>query len=328
MPKPTDLLAILLTTVAAVLAHPVPAQAADNYPSRPIRLLVGFPPGGGGDAVARLMSEHMAQTLGQPFVVENRPGAGTTRAPAAAATAAPDGYTLTLAPDSVYGADKALYEPNVTYDETSFTPISRWASTTFVLAANPASGIKRVSDVVDRSRRTGADLLIGSTKGIYPDMIVFEFNRVTGGRLVEVPYKGGAQAVLAGVAGDVPVVLAVPSSVMPLVRSGRLVAIATTSLKRSSLTPDIPTLDEEGLKGFNVGYWFSLAGPAGLPPDVVQKLFDASAKALADPAVREKLRAQGYEPAPSASVDEFRAQAIADGGVLKRAVATMGLRPE
>lgn len=304
------------------------AAAEDAYPSRPIRLLVGFAPGGGGDAVARIMAEHMGRTLGQTVIVENKPGAGTTLAPSAVAAAAPDGYTLALAPDSIYGADRAMWPSIVKYDAGSFTPISKWARTFFVMAANPGYGADSYQQLIAKAKAAQGDLFVASTQGPYPALIMENFSRLSGVRLSQVPYKGGAPAVMAVVSGDVPVTFAVPSSVMPMVKEGRLRALAITSAERSSLAPGVPTLSELGLRGFDVGYWFSLAGPKGLPEPVVRKLFEASAKALADPAVRAKLQSQGYEPAPSTSIAEFQAQAMQDGGALREVVERLGIKGE
>jgi tripartite-type tricarboxylate transporter receptor subunit TctC len=302
------------------------AVAQDAFPNRPIKLVVGFAPGGGGDSVARLVAEYMGRTLKQQVIVENRPGAGTTLAPAAVAAAAPDGYTLLLAPDSVFGPDKVMWAPNAKYDETSFTPISKLASTFFVLAANKDFGVRTVAELMAKARADKGELFVASTQGLYPALIMENFNRASGLKLNQVPYKGGAPAVVAVVAGEVPVTFAVPSSVMPMVKDGKLVALAITSANRSLLTEGVPTLAESGFRGFDVGYWFGLAGPAGLSADVTQKLFDAASTALADPAVRARLNTLGYEPAPSKSSAEFRAQAIQDGAALRKVVETLGIK--
>ncbi|VWX63337.1 Tripartite tricarboxylate transporter substrate binding protein [Burkholderiales bacterium 8X] len=314
----------LLAVAATHAAHFAMAQEA--YPTRPIKLVVGFAPGGGGDSVARVMADHLSRTLKQQVIIENKPGAGTTLAPAAVAAAAPDGYTLLLAPDSVFGPDKAMWAPNLKYDETSFTPIGRWASTFFVLAANKDYGVRSVAELLAKAKAGNGELFVGSTQGLYPALILENFNRSTGIKLNQVPYKGGAPAVMAVVGGEVPVTFAVPSSVMPMVKDGKLHALAITSPKRSALAEGVPTLAESGLKDFDVGYWFGLAGPAGLPNEIAQKLFDASAEALADPAVRTKLQSLGYEPAPSRSMADFRKQAVQDGAALRKVVETLGIK--
>ncbi|MDB5859402.1 MAG: bugT [Ramlibacter sp.] len=311
---------VVLTAACAL------AAAQDAYPSRPIKLVVGFPPGGGGDGVARIMGEHMSRTLKQQVVIDNKPGAGTTLAPAFVAAAAPDGYTLLLAPDSVFGPDKAMWQPNVKYDETSFTTISKWASTFFVMAANKDYGVKNLAELRAKARASNNEVFVGSTQGLYPALIMENFNRLSGIKLNQVPYKGGAPAVVAVVGGEVPLTFAVPSSVMPMVKEGKLVALAITGGQRSALAEGVPTLNEEGLKGFDVGYWFGLAGPAGMPADVAQKLFDASAKALADPEVQARLRTLGYDISPSKSMAEFRNEAVQHGAALRKVVETLGIK--
>jgi len=320
---------LVLSLVAMTTAGMVANAAEDEYPSRPIRIVVGFAPGGGGDTVARIMADSMSKTLKQPVLVENRPGAFTTIAPTVVANAAPDGYTLLLAPDSVFGPDKALYPKTVNYDENSFTPISKWASTFFVLAVNNNYDTKTVSELIDKARKAlPQPTFVASTQGIYPQLILEKIHQLTGVKFSQIPYKGGAPAVVAVVSGEPPITFAVPSSVMPLVHEGRLRALAITAGKPSPLTPGLPTMSESGLEGFDVGYWFGLAGPAGLPADVVDKLFEASRIALSDPEVREKLAQIGYDTTPSSSVQEFQAEALRDGRALRDAILEMGLTVE
>ncbi|MDB5859400.1 MAG: bugT [Ramlibacter sp.] len=315
-----------LLAFAACAAAASVLAAEPGYPSKPIRLLVGYAPGGGGDSVARIVAEHMGRTLHQTIVIENRPGAGTTLAPAAAAAAAPDGYTLALVSEARFGADKLLWRPNVKYDEASFTPVARWATTFFVLAVNKDYGVKRVADLLAKAKQSNNEVFMAATQGIFTSLIINSFKTASGVTLSLVPYKGGAPAVQAVLAGEVPVTFAVPTSVLPLARDGKLVALAVTGDKRSALAPELPTLQEEGLAGFNVGYWFGIAGPAGMADDVVQKLFDASNLALADPGVRSRLALLGYEPAPARSPAEFRGQALQDGAALRKTVEALGLK--
>lgn len=317
----------IITALAAVLlpllgtAHN--ALAAEPYPSRPIRLIVGFPPGGGADSIARLLATYMGQALKQPVVVENRPGGDTTIAPAVVAAAPADGYTLILAPDAIYGADRALYPNTVKYDAASFTPVNRVASTFFVLAANKDSGIRRYADIATRARRAEQPLFLASPGGSYVQVIASDLKRLSGLKLEEVPYKGGAPATLAVMSGDASLTLMGPGALLPLVREGKIIAVASTNDRRSPLVPDLPTLAEEGLAGFSMNFWYGLAGPAGLPEEVVQRLFDATTRALADPAVRQRLAALGYEPAPAASPKEFRASAERDGAALRLRVLSL-----
>jgi tripartite-type tricarboxylate transporter receptor subunit TctC len=299
------------------------AQTTDSFPSRPIRIVVGFPPGGGADSIARLMADHMGKTLKQPVLVENRPGANTTLAPTAVAAAAPDGYTLLLGPDAVFGADKVMAPATVKYDETNFTPINRIASTYFVMAANKDSGIKRLADLAAKAKESAKPLFIASPGGAYLQIIVADLKRLSGLNLEEVPYKGGAPAAMAVMSGEAALTFMGPGALLPLMKDGKINAVAITNERRTSLTAGVPTLAEEGLEGFKLNFWYGLIGPAGMPADVVRKLFDASAVALADPAVREKLASLGFEPAPARSSEEFRASARQDGALLKTRVQAL-----
>lgn len=306
---------------AATLLAGSPAQAADPFPTRPVRIVVGFPPGGGADGVARILADHMSRTLGQPVLVDNRPGANSTLAPAAVAAAAPDGYTLALAPDSAFGADKVMFS-TVKYDENSFTPINRIASTFFVLAANNDSGIKRLPDLLARSREPGKPLFMASPGGTYPQIIASDL-RKAGVRFDEVPYRGGAPAAMAVMAGEAQLTLMGPGAVLPLVRENKVTAVGTTNDKPSTLTPGMTPLADQGLPGFKVSFWYGLVGPAGLAEEAARKLFEATTAALADPAVRDKLAALGYEPSPTRSLEEFRTSALQDGEVLRTRVQAL-----
>lgn len=316
---------LVLVLSTALLA--LPAFASDaTYPNRPIRLVVGFPPGGGADGIARMFADHMSRTLKQPVVVENKPGANTTLAPAFVAAAPPDGYTLLLAPDSVMGTDKLLFASTVKYDESNFTPINRLASTFFVLAANKDSGLRRFSDVVAKSGQQ--PLFLASPGGPYLQIILSEVRRQSSAKLDEVLYRGGAQGALAVMAGEAALTLMGPGALLPLVREGKLVAVATTHDRVSSLAPGVPTLAEEGVTGFKLNFWYGIMGPAGLPDAVVRKIFDASAAAAADPAVKQKLALLGYEAVPAASPEEFRASALQDGAALNSRVQAAGIKSQ
>lgn len=320
------LLAVAAAAVMAATAG-LPAFAQqDAYPNRPIRLVVGFPPGGGADSIARVLAEHMSRTLKQSVIVDNRPGANTTLGPAFVASAPPDGYTLLLGPDSVLGTDKMLFPSTVKYDETNFTPVNRIASTYFVLAANKDLGIRRFSDVVAKSNPNG--LFLASPGGPYLQIILSEVRRMSKANLVEVPYRGGAPGAVAVMSGEAALTLMGPGALLPLVREGKLVAVATTHDRPSELAPGVPTLASDGVPDFRLNFWYGVMGPAGLPPEVVRKLFDATSAAAADPALRQRLATLGYETVPAASPEEFRAQALQDSVTLKNRVQAAGIKPQ
>lgn len=288
--------------------------AQDNWPNRPVRLVVPFPPGGAADAVARIVSDKLGKELGQPVVIDNRPGGATTIASTFVARATPDGYTLYLGGMNLHALDKVLY-PDVPYDgNKDFTPITRWVSSPLVLVANKASGIKTVADLLKKAKAAPDTVGYASAgNGTVTHQAAVYFDNVAGTKLFHVPYKGGAPAVLATLSGDTAVTFATPPSVMPMIASGKLQAVAVTSAKRSSLMPQIPSMDEAGVKGYNYTFWYGLYGPANLPMTTVDKLFKASVAVLADSNVQKQLANQGMEAAPSASVIDFKKLIAVDG---------------
>jgi len=319
---------LLGALLAAVIAFHAPVgHAADPYPSRPVRLVVGFAPGGGADGIARVLADSMTRSLGQAVVVENRPGANTTLASAYVAGAAPDGYTLLLVLDAAFGADKALYG-TVKYDGANFTPISKVASSFFVLAASRQSGIRSVEDLLRAGRGSGKPLFLASPGGANLRIFAADVQRVAGVGLEEVLYKGGAPAAMAVVSGEAPLTLMGPAALLPLAKEDKLTAVAITKDRRSGLTGELPTLAESGLPGVALSYWYGLVGPAGLPADVSRKLFDAAASALKDPAVQQRMQALGFEAEPSASPEDFKATSLREGEALRLRVEQAGIKPQ
>ncbi len=287
---------------------------AQAYPTRPITLVVGFPPGGGADAVARIVTERMGKVLGQPIVIENKPGAGTTLASEQVARAPADGYTLLLGSANLYGSDQLLYE-SAKYDGArSFTPISRWSSAPMLMAVKKDFTGQNVKELIDLARKSPDKLSYASSgAGVVTHLAGLSFAQATGIRMLHVPFKGGAPAIQAVGAGDVDMTFGTPPSVLPLAQSGKLRVLGVTTAQRSPLFPDVPAMKESGVDGYEFTFWFGLFGPAGLPADVSKRLFDASVEALKDPDTKARLEKQGNLAAPSASMDEFRAWALKEG---------------
>ena len=287
---------------------------AQTFPSRPITLIVGFPAGGGADTVARIVVDKMGKILGQPVVIDNKPGAGTTIASALVSRAAPDGYTLLLGSGNLYGSDQLLYK-SVKYDGAkSFMPIARWSSAPMLLAVNKDVAIKSVQDLVAQARQSPGKLAYSSSgSGVVTHLAALSFEQAADVKMMHIPYKGGAPSLQAVAAGDVQLTFGTPPSVLPLAQGGRLRILAVTSAQRSPLFPDIPSVAEAGVKGYDFTFWFGLFGPAGIPADVAQKLFDASVVALNDPDVKARLEKSGNNAAPSRSLTEFRDWALAEG---------------
>lgn len=287
---------------------------ADTYPSRPITLVVGFPAGGGADAVARIVGEKLGRVLSQAVVVDNRPGAGTTLASELVSRAQPDGYTLLLGTANLYGSDQLLYK-SARYDGVkSFTPIARWSNSPMLLAVNKDFPEKSVKGLMEQARKNPGKLTYASSgAGVVTHLAGAAFAHAAAIDMLHVPYKGGAPSIQAVAAGDVDMTFGTPPSVMPMVQAGKLRPLAVTTAERSPLFPDLPGMNESGIKDYDFNLWFGLYGPAKLPPEMVKKLFEASAQVLRDPEVKARLEKQGNVAWPSVSPQEFKDWAISDG---------------
>lgn len=300
--------------LAVVCTLACTAVAAQSYPSKPITLLVGFPPGGGADLVARVVSERLGKELGQPIIVENKPGAGTTIASDLAARAAPDGYTLLLSSVSLNGSDQLLYK-SARYDgNKSFTPITRWAYSPMLIGVREKFPEKDVSGLVEHARKNPGKLSYSSSgAGVITHLAGASFENAFGIEMLHVPYKGGAPSIQAVAAGDVDMTFGTPPSVLPLAQAGKLRLLGVTTAERSPLFPDLPGMKEAGLPDFNFTISYNVYGPAGMPDDVVKKIFDASTKVLNDPEVKARLEKQGNIASPSESPAQFKAWATEEG---------------
>jgi len=291
--------------------HPVISHASE-YPSRPIRLVIGYAPGGAADVMARVIADALSRRLGQPVTVDNKPGAGATIAASILSRAQPDGYTLGLGTANAYGVDQHLYK--VEYTGADFTPIARLTTAPLILVTNREMGIDSVQELVDTVKANPGKLNYASSGiGGSPHLAGLMFEQAAGAPMVHVPFKGGAPAMTSIVSGDVQLSFGTAASVLPMGRDGRLTMLGVTSSERSPVAPDLPTLAESGLPGFEYSFWFGLLGPAGLPVPVVDKLFAAANEVLQDEAVKEKLLVDGSIPAPSASPAEFSEFARRDG---------------
>lgn len=312
--------------VSACLLSASTLALADAYPSRPITLMVGFPPGGGADAVARIVSEKLGRVLNQAVLVDNRPGAGTTIASDLVARAPADGYTLLLGSANLYGTDQILYK-SARYDGVrSFTPIMRWSDSPMLLAVKKDFPEKSVAGLIARARKNPGKLSYSSSgTGVVTHLAGASFAHAAGIEMLHVPFKGGAPSIQAVGAGDVDMTFGTPPSVMPMAAGGKLRIMAVTTAQRSQLFPDLPAMQESGIDGADFTLWFGLYGPAKLPREITLKLFEASRQALSDPEVKAKLEKQGVVAYPSASPQEFEAWAQADGkkqkAVAERAMA-------
>jgi len=296
--------AIEIVLCALVLASS--GALAQSYPSRAVRIVVPFPPGGTSDILARTIGARLQEPLGQPVVIENRPGAGGNIAADAVAKSAPDGYTLLMGTSSL-AISKSLYK-KLNYDLlTDFSPITQAVNYTNLLVVHPSTGFNSVADLLAAARAKPGTLVYGTAgNGTPPHMTGELFKAYTGVDITHVPYKGGAPAIADLIAGQIPIMFDNVPPLLPHVRSGRIKAIAVTSLARIAVLPDVPTLHELGLKDFDAVGWNGLLAPAGTPRPIVNRVHDEVVRVLAIPEVRDGLTSQGADIVGN-SPDQFAA---------------------
>jgi tripartite-type tricarboxylate transporter receptor subunit TctC len=287
---------ILAGAAALTLAALVfPAQAQQGYPAKPIRLVVGFPPGGGMDLSARVYAAKLQEPLGTPIVVENRPGATGIVAGEVVAKAAPDGYTL-LVGASGQMTINPLILPQHPYDTVrDFAAITTLAQFPMVIAVNPSFPAKSIAELIALAKAKPGELAYshgGATHQVAAEM----FSQAVGIEMRNIPYKGGAPAVGAAVAGDVPIVIVDSAAASAQIRAGRLRVLAVTSAARTPLVPDAPTVAESGVPGYDIAVWAGLFAPAGTPQGVISRLYQEALRAMSAPDTREKLKAIGMDP--------------------------------
>ncbi len=280
----------------ALLAGTAAAQPA-TYPAQPIKLVVGFAAGGPSDIVARAFADHAVKPLGQPIIVENKPGANAVLATEAVASAKADGLTL-LGAAINHTMIPALYANRIKFDAAkSFAPVCTLATSATVLVVGPAMPVKNVTEFLARVKAKPDSATYATPgQGSSPHLATEQFSKLTGARMVHVPYKGAAPAVSDLLGGQVDLSFATVGSVLPHLKSGKLRALAVASRQRSSLLPDVPTFEEAGVKGFVVDTWYGLLAPAGTPTDVLRLLAREAAEFSRSPAMRERLAGAGLEP--------------------------------
>ena len=289
------------TSIALVagLTFAAGAFAQQPWPSQPIKIVVGYPAGGASDVAARLVAQKMAERMGKAIVVENKPGAAGNIGAEAVTKAAPDGYTLLLGTISL-SVNPSLY-PKLGYDPVKdLAPISLIASTPFLLVANPNSPYRIAKDLLDAAKNPPAPIHYatagnGSGSHLFTELLASS----AGIKLTHVPYRGAAPAMNDVLGNQVPITFDNIVTTLPLVKAGKLRALAVSTKKRSKVAPDIPTLAESGVPSFDATAWFGLFAPAGTPRDIIQRLNREVAEALKDPAVGDKFLQVGAEPVSS-----------------------------
>ena len=289
-------------TLAVVIVGSAAATTAwaQAYPTKPVKLVVPFPPGGSLDITGRLLAQKLTETWGQPVVVENKPGAGGNIGADLVAKSPPDGYTILLGALSTHAVNPNLYA-KMPYDAVKdFAPITLIAITPNVLVVNAASPVNNVREFIAYAKANPGKLAFGSGSNGSAGHLAGELFKVeTGSDAVHVPFKGGAPATQALLAGDTQFMFDNLANAMAQVKAGKLKALAVTTAQRSPLVPELPTMAEAGLPGFDISTWYGLFAPAGTPPAVVAKWNADVAKILNSPDVRAKLVADGAEPSPN-----------------------------
>jgi tripartite-type tricarboxylate transporter receptor subunit TctC len=280
------------------------ASRAQDYPARPVHVIVGFPAGSGADITARVVGQRMSQILGQQIVVENKAGAGSSLAAEFVARAPKDGYTLLLA--TVANPILAVVNSNLSYNfPKDFAPIARLSTTPNILAVHPSLGVKSVKELIAYAKANPDKLSFGSSGVATVTHLSGELLKVmTDIKMVHVPYPGSGQAVTDLIAGRIQVLFTPASGVMQHAQAGKVVALASTEAKRTAVAQDVPTMAEAGLPGFETGLWFGLLAPVGTPKPVIEKLNRAANEALKAEDVTKTLSPQGIDSV-GGSVDDF-----------------------
>jgi tripartite-type tricarboxylate transporter receptor subunit TctC len=321
---------LALSAVPLLLALHAPtvlAQAASSYPSKPIRYLVGYTPAGTADMLARAVGQKLHEAWGQQVIVENRPGGGTNIATDMGAKAPPDGYTLFM-PTVANAINPTLYA-KLNHDLLrDFAFVTNFAKVPGIVVCHPSVPVKNVKELAALARANPNSLRHGSTGIGSPHHLAAEiFKSMTGVKMIHVPYKGASPAITDVVAGHIEIYFGAMVSTIPHVKSGRLRGLGVTSLKRVAASGDLPTLDEQGLKGFETGSWFGMAVPAATPRDIVAKLHAASIKAIAAPDIRDRMSAEGAEFIGD-TPEQYTAFIKSEIAKWAKAVRASGAKPE
>ena len=301
---------------------------AQPYPSKPVRIVVGYTPGGSNDVLARVVAKHLQDTWRQPFVVENKPGASGQIGAETGAKAAPDGYTLTVIPNDVLTVQPNLYAKLPFDPVADFEPVATLGTVPIALVVSTLSPIKSVSDLVAAAKaKPGSFTFASSGAGGPQHMSAEMFMLLTGTKIVHIPYKGNAPALTDVLGGQVDILFSPINSALPHIRSGKLRALAVATDQRVPSLPDVPTLAEAGVPGYKSEIWIGLFAPAHTPKDIVDKIAAEVARMQSQNEVKEQLAAQGIDPIAT-SPSQLSAQIKSDLGRWSKVIKETGLKLE
>jgi len=304
------------------------AQTAANYPAKPIRFIAPFPPGGSTDLLARLVAQKLSETLGQQVVVENRGGAAGTIGVELAARSAPDGYTIVMGHVGTFGVNPTLY-PKLPYDAIrDFAPITVLAFVPNGMAVHPSLPVKTARDFVAMAKARPGQLFYGSGgNGSAAHLAVEYFRLLAKIDIVHVPYKGTGPAIIDLISGQISMMITGMTALMPHIKSGRLKPLGVATAKRLAILPDMPTIAESGVPGYDANQWYGVLAPAATPRDIVMKLHGEIVKILGRPDVRERLAADGAEPVAN-TPEQFAAHIKSEIARWAPVIKASGAKPE
>ena len=315
------LILLLLASTATALAQ--------AYPERALRLVVGFPPGGSGDFLARIIADELSREIGQPVVVDNKPGAGSTIAAENVARAAPDGYTILLAGNFSHAINPWLYK-NLSWDpHRDLTPITEVALMSIIVCVTPQRQIHSMKELIAKVKsEPGKWFYATPGSGTSQHLAGVKINQIAGIDMQHVPFKGGAPSLQAVLAGDVQVMIGTTPVVLPQIRAGKLVPLSLITRAASPMVPGVPGAEEAGVPGMDLGSWWGIWAPARLKPDVTRRLYAAITKVMRMPQVAEKLAREAMEPEVSPSPEDFAAFVRKDHANYESIVKASGAKVE
>lgn len=316
-------LAALAWAVVGAGAH---AQTAAPYPNKPVKLVIGFAPGGAADHVARSMSDAFGRALGTSVVVENRAGAGSSIAAEIVAKAPADGYTVLIASPSSISVNPAL-NPKLGYTPKDLAPVTKITSSPLVIAANPNIGINTLQDLIVRAKKEpGRINYATSGNGSAPHLGAALFTQLANVDLTHIPFRGGGPAIQSLIAGDTQVTFGTPPSVLPMIQAGRLKGLAVSTTERTALVPGVPGMREAGLPEYSIEFWYGIFVPAATPAPVVKKIYEAAQWAMGQPNVKAALAREGTDVELSRSPEQFAAFLQEDAKFWVKLVKSAGVK--
>ncbi len=321
-----SLLKRAIAASVAVSAGLAAAPALASFPDKPVRMIVGFPPGGGTDIVARIFADRLSQLWDQSVIVENRAGAGGVIATETVARAAPDGYTIFMGTLGNLAVNQHMYPMKID-PTTALAAVSKAVAVQFVLVANPALPVKNVQDLIALARKNPGKINYSSSGvGGAPHLAGALFNDMAGVQMTHIPYKGSGPSFTDLLGGQVSVTFDSLVQALPYIKANKLRPLAVLASKRSSLLPNTPTMAEAGIKGYDFSNWFGIVAPAGTPADVIRKLNADIGKVQADPTVRQRLEQMGADVAITSAM-EFDASIKADSAKWAKIIKQAGIKP-